>query len=211
MSRIDEGESHIFCIKKIAVFYLAADKGIAAKFNSLCGGCGEMSAADGNSGDGFAAADIAESAAAKGRFNEFGKFIGGERHLKLAYSAKREGVGHHIEVTDIFKSQSIGEGIVNTARSKIQIGVGADNGDVVLHKLGKKAVCCQLFKRMEDHGVVSNDDFCTQRNSLVNGSISDVKCEQNAIGVAFGRADEESGVVPILGGGERCKFVYKIL
>ena len=137
MTGVDDGHTQILCIPKLVVLHIGSDKGITAGQVCIHQLAAAGTAAYADLVNSLAAVGIPQTLTAQDRLY-MGK-EGFQRLLLRKTTPKqaifptfgiRAGGFYHFY---ILKTQNLRQGIVDTAGSAVQVGVGVDAGDAVLN------------------------------------------------------------------------------
>ena len=118
------------------------------------------------------------------------------------------------EGRELFQSKLPRKHIVHAAARNVEVRMGGGDGDAMREEGGetipKREVGAQLLHAAKDRGVVCDDHVRPAFDGFRDDGIVHVKRNEHAPDLLRVAADEESGVVPVLGEAARCDALERV-
>ena len=208
VTRVDDVHSLLDGTLRVVVLHIARDVDIRAAPHSIVDKVRPRTAADGDAAHGTRGsggeADVGHAKAFPHRTCKvLDAHRGGDR------SDAPDALGHAVflmrddEGGELFEPQARGKHVVHAAACHVEVRMRRRNGDVVRDEGGetfpKREVGAQLLDAAKDRGVVCDDHVRPAFDGFRDDGIVHVKRNEHTPDLLRVAADEEAGVVPVLG------------
>ena len=112
---------------------------------------------------------------------------------------------------DILQPKRSRKGVVDPARSLIQIGVGGNHADPGANEPGDKAAALHCPERVENHRMMADDEIAAVFHRLINDAFGHVERNKAVLHLCVGVPEQEPYIVKLLRRVKRRKRINKFI